>query len=117
MGVCRWPRRGGLLKSDEEKQSLGPLEVVTTLIAAKATLGVQDTDGRTEAMWAAKFGHSEAPASQRTWPWLSLSRLAVLLDKGSKGHRFTSFWKGFDLNVCDKFGLAVADHASEAERH
>ncbi|CAK9086995.1 Ankyrin-1 (ANK-1) (Ankyrin-R) (Erythrocyte ankyrin) [Durusdinium trenchii] len=62
-------------------------EVATTLIAAKATVGVQDVDGRTEAMWAAKHGHSEA--------------LAVLLDKG------------FDLNISDKFGLAVADHAQD----
>ena len=37
-------------------------------------------------------------------PRLPEPRLAVLLDKG------------FDLNVCDKFGLAVADHALEAER-
>lgn len=65
----------------------GHASVAVTLIAAKATVGVQDVDGRTEAMWAAKHGHSEA--------------LAVLLDKG------------FDLNLCDKFGLAVADHAQD----
>eukprot|EP00435_Cladocopium_sp_Y103_P048681 s733_g14.t1 len=65
----------------------GHASVAITLIAAKATVGVQDVDGRTEAMWAAKHGHSEA--------------LAVLLDKG------------FDLNLCDKFGLAVADHAQD----
>eukprot|EP00434_Breviolum_minutum_P011737 symbB.v1.2.010356.t2/scaffold677.1/size173266/4 len=65
----------------------GHANVATTLIAAKASVGVKDVDGRTEAMWAAKHGHSEA--------------LAVLLDKG------------FDLNLSDKFGLAVADHAQD----
>ncbi|CAJ1425163.1 unnamed protein product [Effrenium voratum] len=65
----------------------GHAAVATTLIAAKAAVAMQDVDGRTEAMWAAKHGHSEA--------------LAVLLDKG------------FDLNLSDKFGMAVADHAQD----
>ncbi|CAE7364026.1 INVS [Symbiodinium sp. CCMP2592] len=65
----------------------GHSDVATTLIAAKAAVAIQDLDGRTEAMWAAKHGHSEA--------------LAVLLDRG------------FDLNICDKFGMAVADHAQD----
>lgn len=73
--------------------SFGHQEVVQTLLAAEAHLEVKDSDLRTEAMWAARHGHSEV--------------LDIFLRVG------------FDMDLRDRHGLSVADHARDhlATRH